>query len=75
MSDEKYISPNKDQDISRPICAEAICKRWNEREEEEEEGREIWKGGGKKRVIDLIEISSSCEAKKRFGVAPILLAD
>lgn len=33
------------------------------------------KVGGKKRVIDLIEISSSCKAKKRFGVAAVLLGD
>lgn len=30
---------------------------------------------GRKRVIDLIEISSSCEAKKGFGIASVLLGD
>lgn len=29
-------------------------------------------GGG---VIDLIEIRSSCEAKKCFGFAPVLMRD
>lgn len=30
ISDENYISPNKDQPISRPICGKAICEGPNE---------------------------------------------
>lgn len=33
ISDENYISPNKDQPISRPICGKAICEGLNEWEE------------------------------------------